>query len=117
MAPRATTPRARSDRAGLLAGGTGQRIGELLGLAPGQLFERATCQPARDRSGDVLHLVEVHIEVGTVWPVSSVGDDFAHCWARSFTAASCSDESLRLGIDRPALHLGRTSGVICLPMM
>ena len=57
--------------------GTGPRIGELLGLASGQLFERAPCQSARDGGADLFHLVEVHIEVGAVFPVGTVGDDFA----------------------------------------
>lgn len=45
-------------------------------MALGQLFEGATRQPACDDGSNLLHLVEVHIEVGTAFPIGSVGDDF-----------------------------------------
>ncbi|MBN9117945.1 MAG: hypothetical protein J0I06_02055 [Planctomycetes bacterium] len=40
------------------------------------MFERAACESACDSSGDVLHLIEVHVEVRSVFSGGSMGDDF-----------------------------------------
>ena len=62
---------------GRLAGGTRQLGGELLGLLLCEVFERPSCEPSCGGGGDLLHLVEVHIEVGTARAIGALGDNFA----------------------------------------
>jgi hypothetical protein len=65
------------DGARPLTGRTGQLTRELLGLSPDELFEGAASESATDGSSDLFHLVEVHIEIGAILPIGSVGNNLA----------------------------------------
>lgn len=64
------------DGAGRLTGRTGHFVREPLGLLSCELFERAACQSARDSGGNLLHLVEVHVEIRSAFAVGVLGDNF-----------------------------------------
>jgi hypothetical protein len=74
----------RLDGAEPLTGGTGELAGELLGLAVCELFESTFDQPGCGSGGNLLHLVEVHVEPRSAFTVSPACNDLSPLFGEIF---------------------------------
>lgn len=67
-----------------LAGRTGERLGEALGVLAGEVFDGPFGQSGGGGRSDLFHLVEVDVESGTGLAVDASPNDFAPLFGEGF---------------------------------
>lgn len=96
------------ERARPLTGGAEQLDGQPTGLLLGEVFHGAFDQTGGGAAASCPISSKSVSSGGPSGPYAFRATIFPHCLANSFTAANRSSDDLRVGIGRPALHLGRT---------